>query len=52
MQADAIQTSGSDAHQPEDVARGGIYGPDSLRDSAALARYLREVRCPKRIETP
>lgn len=41
--------SGSDAHQPEDVARGGILAPDWVRSSAALARFLRETPRPHMI---
>ncbi len=34
--------SGSDAHQTEDVGRGGMEVPDGIGDSVALARWLHE----------
>lgn len=37
-----LQSSGSDFHQPEDIARGGIMVPDSIQDVKALASYMRE----------
>ena len=41
--------SGSDAHQPQDVARGGILAPDWVRSSGELARFLRETHRPHMI---
>lgn len=41
-----IMVSGSDAHQSEDIARGGILAPHTDVDA-----YLRAVRTPERIET-
>lgn len=38
--------SGSDAHQEEDVARGGIYVPDWVRNGADLAKFLRDTPRP------
>ena len=35
-------SSGSDYHQTEDLARGGILVPESIRDIKALAAYMRE----------
>lgn len=44
-------SSGSDAHQYPDIARGGIYVPDSLHTEADLADFLRSTPSPERIET-
>ena len=41
--------SGSDAHRPEDIARGGILTPDWVRSSSALVRFLRETPRPHMI---
>ena len=41
--------SGSDAHQPQDVARGGILAPDWVRSSGELAHFLRETHRPRMI---
>lgn len=37
-----LRSSGSDFHQMEDLARGGIMVPESIQDIKALASYLRE----------
>lgn len=42
-------SSGSDAHQPQDIARGGIYVPDWVDSGAALARFLRATPRPDMI---
>ncbi len=45
-----IKTSGSDAHEPHHVARGGIETDQPIADSRALADYLRAHPEPRRIE--
>ena len=42
-------SSGSDAHQPTDIARGGIIAPDWVDSSAALVRFLRDTPRPEMI---
>ena len=42
-------SSGSDAHQIEDIARGGIYAPDWVSDGESLARFLRMTHSPDMI---
>ena len=42
-------SSGSDAHQPTDIARGGIIAPDWVDYSAALVRFLRDTPRPEMI---
>lgn len=37
-----LQSSGSDFHQLEDVARGGILVPEHIHDTKALASYMCE----------
>lgn len=37
-----LRSSGSDFHQPEDIARGGILVPEYINDVKALASYMRE----------
>lgn len=37
-----LRSSGSDFHQPEDIAQGGILIPDYIQDVKALANYMRE----------
>lgn len=37
-----LRTGGSDCHQPEDIAQGGIIAPVLPEDGAAFARLLRE----------
>lgn len=44
-------SSGSDAHQTPDIARGGIFAPDWVDSGAALARFLRETPRPDMITT-
>lgn len=41
--------SGSDAHQLQDVGRGGIIAPDWVRSSSTLAKFLRETSRPHMI---
>ena len=43
--------SGSDFHQPEDCAIGGIIGPDDIKDSRDLAGFLRSAPLPELIVT-
>ncbi len=47
-----IRTSGSDAHQPQDAARGGILSPEPICDNRALLALLRGPRDLARICTP
>lgn len=49
--AEFIKISGSDAHQPVDVARGGVIAPDDIRDNEKLVRFLRMNPDMQRIET-
>lgn len=37
-----LQSSGSDFHQPEDLARGGIMVPPNINSVKELAAYMRE----------
>lgn len=37
-----LQTSGSDFHQQEDIARGGILIPEDVHDEKAFADYIRQ----------
>lgn len=37
-----LRSSGSDFHQPEDIARGGILVPEYIQDVKALASYMKE----------
>lgn len=37
-----LRSSGSDFHQPEDAARGGILVPSYIHNSKELAAYMRE----------
>ena len=37
-----LPSSGTDFHQPEDIARGGIMVPEYIKDVKAFASYLRE----------
>ncbi len=46
---DKIQVSGSDFHQVQDGARGGILLPQLPADSKALAQMLREIKTPRLI---
>lgn len=39
---DLLQSSGSDFHQMEDLARGGIIVPEYIQDEKELAAYLKE----------
>lgn len=49
-QVGKVLASGSDAHQAEDVARGGIYAPRWVEDAPGLFRFLSEQPAPRRIE--
>ena len=46
-----IKTSGSDAHKPHHVARGGIFTDIEIHDSLELAAWLKTHPEPERIET-
>ena len=46
-----LMTSGSDAHEFMDVARGGVISPAEILDNAQLLAFLRASGQPKRIET-
>lgn len=45
-----ILTSGSDAHQKEDVGRGGLWVSKPISDNAEWLSFLRECPSPRRIE--
>lgn len=47
-----IKTSGSDAHQTMDVARGGVISPAPITNNDELIAFLTANPDPERIETP
>lgn len=49
LQGGLALLSGSDAHQPVDVGRGGMIVPDWVTDEPALLRWLRE-NAPRTME--
>ena len=42
-----MMTGGSDAHRVEDVARSGVYVPDSMENIRDFVEYLRKNPCPE-----
>lgn len=49
--ANFIRTSGSDAHQVEDMARGGLISSEDITCNRELLDFLRRRPHPERIET-
>ncbi len=47
-----LKTSGSDAHQTMDVARGGVISPQTITTNEELVAFLKNTPDMKRIETP
>lgn len=46
-----IRTSGSDAHQVEDMARGGVISPTDIHNNEELVAFLKGNPMMERIET-
>ena len=42
-----MMTGGSDAHRVEDVARSGVYVPDSVENIRDFVEYMRKNPCPE-----